>query len=91
MDSLVKNLTKYGLKYLSQESDNNVLDLVKQKEFYPFEYITDFEKFKEELPRKKKTYSFLTDLETTDKEYEHVPNFWNKFEMKAIKYYHDLY
>ena len=54
MDSLVKNLTKYGLKYLSQESDNNVLDLVKQKEFYPFEYITDFEKFKEELPRKKK-------------------------------------
>ena len=54
MDSLVKNLSKYGLKYLSQESDNNVLDLVKQKEFYPFEYITDFEKFKEELPRKKK-------------------------------------
>ena len=91
MDSLVKNLSKYGLKYLSQESDNNVLDLVKQKEFYPFEYITDFEKFKEEFPRKKKTYSFLTDLETTDKEYEHVPNFWNKFEMKAIKYYHDLY
>ena len=80
------------MKYLSQESDNNVLDLVKQKEFYPFEYITDFEKFKEKLPRKKKkTYSLLTDLETTDKEYEHVPNFWNKFEMKAIKYYHDLY
>ena len=53
MDSLVKNLSKYGLKYLSQESDNNVLDLVKQKEFYPFEYITDFEKLQEELPRKK--------------------------------------
>ena len=58
MDSLVKNLSKYGLKYLSQESDNNVLDLVKQKEFYPFEYITDFEKFKEELPRKKKLIAF---------------------------------
>ena len=42
------------MKYLSQESDKNVLDLVKQKEFYPFEYITDFEKFKEKLPRKKK-------------------------------------
>ena len=26
-------------KYLSQESDNTVLDLVKQKMFYPFEYM----------------------------------------------------
>ena len=37
---------------MSQEFDdnNNVLDLVKQKEFYPYEYMRDFEKFKEELP-----------------------------------------
>ena len=31
LDSLVKNLGKYDLKYLSQEFDDNVLDLVKQK------------------------------------------------------------
>ena len=30
-DSLVKNLGKNYFKYLSQEFDNNVLDLVKQK------------------------------------------------------------
>ena len=41
-------------KYLSQEFDNNVLDLVKQKGFYPYDYMNDFEKFKEELPRKQK-------------------------------------
>ena len=29
------------VKYLSQESDNTVLDLVKQKIFYPFEYMGD--------------------------------------------------
>ena len=46
IDSLVKNLTKDGFKYLSQEFDNSVLDLVKQKEFYPYEYMSDFEKFK---------------------------------------------
>ena len=52
LDSLVKNLNKY----LSQEFENNVLDLVKQKEFYPYEYITNFEKFKEELPSKENFY-----------------------------------
>ena len=35
--------------HLSQEFHSNVLDLVKQKGFYPHEYMSDFEKFKEEL------------------------------------------
>ena len=59
LDSLVKNLGKNDLKYLSQEIDNNVLDLVKQKGFYPYEYMSDFEKFKEELPSKGKFHSSL--------------------------------
>ena len=37
------------LKYLSQEFDSKVLDLVKQKGFYPYEYMNGFETFKEEL------------------------------------------
>ena len=56
-DSLVTNLSKDDFKYLSQEFDNNILDLVKKKEFYPFEYMNDFEKFKEKLPRKDKFYN----------------------------------
>ena len=50
LDSLVKNLDKDIFKYFSQELDNNVLDLVKQKRLYPYEYMSDFEKFKEKLP-----------------------------------------
>ena len=42
--------------------------------------MSDFEKFKEELPSKEKICS-LTDRKISDKEYEHVPNIWNKFEM----------
>ena len=38
-DSLVKNLDKDDFKYLSQEFDIKVLDLVKQKGFYPYEYM----------------------------------------------------
>ena len=53
LDSLVKNLKEDGFKYLSEEFNKNKLDLVKQKGFYPYEYVSDFEKFKEELPRKK--------------------------------------
>ena len=52
LDSLVKNLDKDIFKYFSQELDNNVLDLVKQKRFDPYEYMSDFEKFKEKLPSK---------------------------------------
>ena len=89
--SLVKNLAKDDFKYLSQEFDNNVLDLVKQKGFYPYEYMSDFEKFKEELPKKENFYSSLTGKKINDKEYEHVLKVWNKFEMKTMKDYHDLY
>ena len=46
LDSLVKNLNKDDFKYLSQQFDNNVFDLVKQKGNYPYQYLMDFEKFK---------------------------------------------
>ena len=53
--------------------------------------MTDFEKFKEKLPCKEKFYSSLTNIKINDKEYEHVLNVWNKFGIKTMKYYHDLY
>ena len=60
LESLVKKLNKDDFKYLSQEFDKNKLDLVKQKGFYPYEYMTDSEKFKEKLSSKEKFYSSLT-------------------------------
>ena len=47
-----------------------VLDLVKQKVFCPYEYVSDFEKLKEELPNKEKFCSSLTGRKITDKEYK---------------------
>ena len=64
LDSLIKNLSKDDFKYLSKEFDNNALNLVKQKRF---ENISDFEKFKEELSRKEKFYTSLTDIKINDK------------------------
>ena len=59
LDSLVKNLDKGDLKYLGQEFDTNVLILVKQKGFYSYEYVSEFKKFNEEFPSKRKLYSLL--------------------------------
>ena len=89
LDSSVKNLGKDDFKYLSKECDNNVLDLVKQKGFYHYEYMSNFQEFKEQLPSKENFYSLLTSKKISNKEYDHVLKVWNKFETKTMKDYHD--
>ena len=53
--------------------------------------MADSDKFKEQLPRKEKFYSSLTGKKISDKEYEHVHKVLNKFDMKTVKDYHNLY
>ena len=61
LDSLVKNLKKIDFIYFSQELDGDALDLVKQKLFYPYEYLSNFEKLKKELPnRGRKVLQFIS-------------------------------
>ena len=55
MDSLVKNLNKNNIKCTSQEFDSKVLNLVKQKGYYPEACQASFkEKFYSSLTGKKK-------------------------------------
>ena len=61
------------------------------KGFYPYEYMSDFERFKEELPSKENVYSQLTDKKVSDKKYEHILKVWNKFRKKKMKDYHDFH
>ena len=68
----------HDFKYLSEESDNNILDLAEQKGVYFCKYMPDFEKFKEELPGKGKSHSSLNDRKITDKEFEHAINVLKK-------------
>ena len=91
LDSSVKNLGKDDFKYSSQEFDNNVLDLVKEKGFYSYEYMSNFEKFKEQSAGKENFSSSLTGQETSDKDNEHVLKVWDKFETNMMEDYHNLY
>ena len=47
--------------------------------------MTDFKKFKKQLPSKKKFYSSLTGKKISNEEYDHVLKVWKKSEMKTMK------
>ena len=66
--------------------------LLLRKGVYPYEYMDDWEKFKEtKLPEKQQVYSNLNMEEITDADYMHVKRVYKDFEIKNLGEYHDLY
>ena len=53
--------------------------------------MNSFEKFKKQLPSKENCYSSLICRNIIDKEYEHVLTIWDRYEIKTMKSYHNLY
>ena len=54
LKKLVKNLSDNDFNYLNEEFDSKNLELLKQKDTYPYEYMNRFKRFSEEkLPDKK--------------------------------------
>ena len=76
LDTLVKNQSKNGFKHLSQKFDRKVLDLVKQKRFYSYEYMCNFEKFNETPSSSNDFYSSLSGEEISNKEFQHFLRVW---------------
>ena len=53
LEKLVKNLSDSDFKYLTEEFGSKNLELLKQKDAYPYQYMDDFKRFSEEkLPDK---------------------------------------
>ena len=60
LDKLVKNLSDEDFKYLVEEFGSKNLELLKQKDAYPYEYMNSFERFNEEkLPARKYFFSSI--------------------------------
>ena len=58
LDALIKTLLDNGFKYLSKTFSSDLLELVKQKGVYPYEYMDSFKNFSEDnLPNRCKFYS----------------------------------
>ena len=102
-EKLVKILQDDDFKYLTQEFGSKNLDLLKQKDVYPYEYTNSFERFCEEkLPDKDFFYGSLKDQtigdngrklngHTNEKEYLSCTKIWDEFNMKNMGNYHDHY
>ena len=66
-EKLVKNFPDDDFKYLPEEFGSKNLELLKQKDGYPYEYMDSFKRFfKEKLPDKKCFYSSVENGTTGD-------------------------
>ena len=89
LENLVKNLSDNYFKYLTEEFVSKNLELLKQKDAYPYEYLGSFKRFGEEkLPDRKCFYNSVKggttsdngkklDGHTSDKDYLRCKRTWN--------------
>ena len=92
LDVLVSNTPKDNFKIIDKYYPPEQARLLKQKGFYPYEYMDSVEKFKDkELPPRKAFYSKLTGNGISEKNYKHACNVWNSFKVETMKDYHELY
>ena len=93
LDSLVNNLARGGVKFFGfEEYNENQYKLLIQKGIYPYEYMADWDKFKEtKLPPRETFYSKLNEAGVRKEDYEHVNRTWKGFGLKDLGEYHDLY
>ena len=89
---LVNNLPKDAFKNLLKYFTPKQAEILKQKGFYPYEYMDSEEKFNDtKLPPREAFYSKLSGKGITEKDYKHAGDVWNSFKMKTFKEYHELY
>ena len=92
LGALVNNLPKDAFKNILKYFTPEQAEILKQKGFYPYEYMDTEEKFNDtKLPSREAFYSKLSGRGITKADYKHAWNVWNTFKMKTFKEYHELY
>ena len=92
LGALVNNLPKDAFINLLKYFTPKQAEILKQKGFYPYEYMNTEEKFNDtNLPPREALYSKLSGKGINNKDYKHALNVWNTFKMKTFKEYHELY
>ena len=99
LDSLVKNLGKEKLHHVRREfrgktdlSKARCEALISRKGVYPYDYMDSLLKFSEvKIPPKEKFYNRLNDSYISDEDYNHARTVWEKFGLKNMGEYHNLY
>ena len=92
LEALVNNLPDGALNNLNKYFTSKQVKLLKQKGFFPYDYMDSIEKLKDtEPPPQKAFYSKLTGKGINNYNYNHVLNVWKTWNMKTFKEYLELY
>ena len=92
VEALVNNLPKDSFKNLEKYFTSEQVKLLKQKGFFPYDYLDDIEKLKIKKPPKQEVfYSKLTGHGIDNINYQHVLKVWKTCKMKTFKDYLMLY
>ena len=92
LEALVKNLPEDAFKNLGKYFKPEHVKLLKQKGFFPYDYMDNIEKLKDPTPPPQKAfYSKLTGKGINNYNYNHVLNVWKTWNMKTFKEYLELY
>ena len=92
VEALVNNLSEDDFKNLEKYFIPEEIKLLKQKGFYPYEYMDNIEKLKDTKPPPQKAfYSKLTGKGINNYNYNHVLNVWKTCKIKKLKEYHEVY
>ena len=85
-------IKRFASTYSFCNNDLNKLVLLLRKGVYPYEYMDNWKRFNEtSLPSKESFYSNLNMENIEDIDYRHGNNVFNKFKLKHLGEYHDLY
>ena len=93
LHELAKTLNTEDFTHLKNHfPDNNQFNLMKKKGIYPYDHMSNVDKFQEtSLPSQGQFYNHLSDKGITKKQYNHVKQVWKIFDCKLMKQYHDIY
>ena len=92
MEALVKNLPEDAFKNLEKHFKPEHAKLLKQKGFFPYDYMDKIEKLKDTKPPPQQAFfSKLSGKGINKSCYGHVLNVWKSFNMKTFKDYLKLY
>ena len=92
LEALVNNLPEGALNNLEKYFTTKQVKLLKQKGFFPYDYLDNIEKLKDPTPPPQKAfYSKLTGKGINNYNYKHVLNVWKTWKMKTFKEYLELY
>ena len=92
LKKLVNNLSEDDFKNLEKYFTPEQVKLLKQKGFFPYDYLDSIEKLKETTPPPQEAfYSKLKGKGINNYNYKHVLNVWKTFKMKTFKDFLSVY